>query len=172
MWIDFFILCIQKLLFCTSLWLLHLSAFPSELLILFCVFVFARSACLFVIILNSKTTWGLNRLPCNLVAQRLAGDDGHLLTDPLVNMEVVAQTGVVLLDDHPGRLLHCLGPDPPLERGKNNTTTNSSEYRYSNTHTLHWLLHNESVGGGASNGNKADREPYQNFYIIIRMIFF
>lgn len=82
------------------------------------VFVFARSACLFVIILNSKTTWGLKRLPCNLVAQRLAGDDGHLLTDPLVNMEVVAQTGVVLLDDHPGRLLHCLGPDPPLERGK------------------------------------------------------
>lgn len=55
-------------------------------------------------------------IPCNLVAQRLAGDDGHLLTDLLVDVEVITQTGVVLLDDHPSRLLHCLGPHAPLRR--------------------------------------------------------
>lgn len=57
-------------------------------------------------------------LPCNFVAQRLAGYDGNLLTHPLVGVEVAAQTGVVLLDDDPGGLLHCLGPDPPLKRNQ------------------------------------------------------
>lgn len=41
-------------------------------------------------------------IPCNFVAQRLAGDDSHLLTDPLVDVEVITQAGVVLLDYHPG----------------------------------------------------------------------
>lgn len=52
--------------------------------------------------------------PRDLVAQLLAGDDGDLLAHPLVGVEVVPQAGVVLLDDHPGRLLHRLRPDASL----------------------------------------------------------
>lgn len=57
-------------------------------------------------------------LPCNFVPQRLAGDDGDLLTHPLVGVEVTAQTGVVLLDDDPGGLFDGLGPDSPLKRNQ------------------------------------------------------
>lgn len=53
--------------------------------------------------------------PCNLVTQRFARDDGDLLTHPLVGVEVVAQSCIVLLDDHPGGLLDRLGPDSTLE---------------------------------------------------------
>lgn len=53
--------------------------------------------------------------PSNLVAKLLAGDDGDLLTHPLVGVEVVSQPGVVFLDDDPGGLLHRLGPDSSLK---------------------------------------------------------
>lgn len=56
--------------------------------------------------------------PSNLVAQRLAGDDGDLLAHPFVGVEVTAQAGVILLDDDPGGLLHCLGPDSSLRRNQ------------------------------------------------------
>lgn len=59
--------------------------------------------------------------PCYLVAQRLAGNDGDFLTNPLVDVEVVAQAGVVLLDDDPGGLLHGLGPDAPLNTNRTNS---------------------------------------------------
>lgn len=52
--------------------------------------------------------------PRDLVAQLLAGDDGDLLAHPLVGVEVVPQAGVVLLDDHPGGLLHRLRSDASL----------------------------------------------------------
>lgn len=69
-------------------------------------------------------------------------------------MEVIAQTGVVLLDDHPGRLLHCLGPDAPL---KAVTTQSHSEYRYSNT-----LGVRVCEGAGPSNSKRNSRKLYQN----------
>lgn len=53
--------------------------------------------------------------PGDLVAELLAGDDGDLLTHPLVGVEVVAQPGVVFLDDDPGGLFHRLGPDSSLK---------------------------------------------------------
>lgn len=62
-------------------------------------------------------------LPCNFVAQRLAGDDGDLLAHPFVGVEVTAQTGVILLDDDPGGLLDCLSPHPPLKRNQSRDTT-------------------------------------------------
>ena len=46
-----------------------------------------------------------------LVAEGLRGDDGDLLDDPLVGVEVEGQLGVVLLDDHPSCLLDSLRPD-------------------------------------------------------------
>lgn len=52
--------------------------------------------------------------PSYLVAQLLAGDDGYLLTHPLVDVEVTAQPGVVLLNDDPGGLFYRLGPDSSL----------------------------------------------------------
>ena len=45
----------------------------------------------------------------DLVPQSFAGDDGHLLGDPFVGMEVRAQLGVVFLYNHSGGLLHGLG---------------------------------------------------------------
>lgn len=47
----------------------------------------------------------------NLVPQRLSGDEGHFLDDPLVGVEVQGQLSVVLLDDDPGGLLDGLGAD-------------------------------------------------------------
>ena len=46
-----------------------------------------------------------------LVAERLGGDDGDLLNDPLVGVEVESQLRVVLLDDDTSSLLHGLGSD-------------------------------------------------------------
>ena len=46
-----------------------------------------------------------------LVAERLGGDDGDLLDDPLVGVEVEGQLGVVLLDDDTSCLLDSLGSD-------------------------------------------------------------
>ena len=46
-----------------------------------------------------------------LVAEGLRGDDGDLLDDPLVSVEVEGQLGVVLLDDDPSSLLHGLCSD-------------------------------------------------------------
>lgn len=53
----------------------------------------------------------VSHIPCDLVAQRFAGDDGDLLAHPLVDVEVIAQARVVLLDDDPRGLLDRLGPD-------------------------------------------------------------
>lgn len=58
-------------------------------------------------------------LPSNLVAELLAGNDGDLLTHTLVGVEVIAQTGVVLLDDDPSGLLYRLGPDTSLQCNEN-----------------------------------------------------
>ena len=57
--------------------------------------------------------WSIHS-PRDLVAQLLAGDDGYLLTYPLVDVEVTAQPGVVLLNDDPGGLFYRLGPDSSL----------------------------------------------------------
>ena len=46
-----------------------------------------------------------------LVAERLGGDDGNLLNDPLVGVEVEGELRVVLLDDDTSSLLHGLGSD-------------------------------------------------------------
>lgn len=56
--------------------------------------------------------------PSDLVAQRLAGDDGDVFTHSLVGVEVAAQAGVILLDDDPGGLFHRLGPDSSLRKNK------------------------------------------------------
>ena len=54
-------------------------------------------------------------IPGDLVPQFLGGDDGDLLTYPLVGVEVEGETGVVLLDDDPSGLLDGLGPDTTLK---------------------------------------------------------
>ena len=46
-----------------------------------------------------------------LVAERLGGDEGDLLDDPLVGVEVESELGVVLLDDDTCGLLHSFGSD-------------------------------------------------------------
>lgn len=56
--------------------------------------------------------------PGDLVAQRLAGDDGDVLAHSLVGVEVAAQAGVIFLDDDPGGLLHRLGPDSSLTKNR------------------------------------------------------
>jgi len=42
---------------------------------------------------------------CNLVPQTLAGDDGNLIADTLVGVEVEGEARVVLLDDDAGSTL-------------------------------------------------------------------
>ena len=64
--------------------------------------------------------------PGDLVAELLAGDDGNLLTHPLVGVEVATQPGVIFLNDDPGGLLHRLGPDSSLEENQ----TSHSEQHY------------------------------------------
>jgi len=44
----------------------------------------------------------------DLVPQPLAGDDGNLIANPLVRLEIEGELGVVALDDDLGRLLHGL----------------------------------------------------------------
>ena len=48
---------------------------------------------------------------CDLVAHALAGDDGHLINNALVGVEVKRQSRVVLLDDDSRRLLDSLRAD-------------------------------------------------------------
>ena len=47
----------------------------------------------------------------DLVAKTLGGNDGDLITDTLVGLEVEGQLGVVTLDDDLSRALDCLGTD-------------------------------------------------------------
>jgi hypothetical protein len=47
-------------------------------------------------------------LPSDLVAKALAGDDGNLLRDTLVGIEVESEAGVVLLDNEASGLLDGL----------------------------------------------------------------
>lgn len=68
-------------------------------------------------------------LPCNFVAQRLTGHNGDLLTHPFVGVEVTTQTGVILLDDDPWGLLHCLGPDSSLKRNHTQTWVTQHKWR-------------------------------------------
>ena len=46
-----------------------------------------------------------------LVAERLRGDEGNLLNDPLVGVEIEGELGVVLLDDDTSSLLDGFGSD-------------------------------------------------------------
>lgn len=54
-------------------------------------------------------------IPGDFVTQRLGGDDGHLLADTLVGVEVQTQSSVVLLDDDLGGLLDGLCPNTTLQ---------------------------------------------------------
>lgn len=47
----------------------------------------------------------------HLVAKTLGGNDGDLITDTLVGLEVEGQLGVVTLDDDLSGALDCLGTD-------------------------------------------------------------
>jgi hypothetical protein len=58
----------------------------------------------------------LTHLPSNLVAEALAGDDGNILSDTLVGVEVESQTSVVLLDNKAGSLLDSLGTNATPEK--------------------------------------------------------
>lgn len=71
--------------------------------------------------------------PGDLVAELLAGDDGDLLTHALVGVEVVAQAGVVLLDDDPSGLLHRLGPDSTLQHHRRRTSETLFTYKHSSS---------------------------------------
>ena len=50
-----------------------------------------------------------DRVDIYLVAETLGGDDGNLITDPLVGLEVQGELGVVPLNDDLGGLLDSLG---------------------------------------------------------------
>ena len=50
----------------------------------------------------------------NLVAKALCGDQGDLINNPLVGLEVEGEAGVVLLNHHTGSLLDGLCPDTAL----------------------------------------------------------
>ena len=67
-------------------------------------------------------------LPGNLVSQPLAGDDGYVLADAFVGVEIVRESSVVLLDDDPRRLFYCLGSNPPLR--ENETYMNTLKQRF------------------------------------------
>lgn len=54
-------------------------------------------------------------LPGNLVAQWLRRNDGHLLDDAFVRVEVHGQPGVVLLDDDLRGLLDGFGTNATLK---------------------------------------------------------
>jgi len=46
-----------------------------------------------------------------LVAQRLRGDEGDLLNDPLVGVEVECELCVIFLNNYTSSLLDSFGPD-------------------------------------------------------------
>mmetsp|Transcript_58980 Transcript_58980/g.95345 ORF Transcript_58980/g.95345 Transcript_58980/m.95345 type:complete len:226 (-) Transcript_58980:838-1515(-) len=52
----------------------------------------------------------------NLVAKALGRDDGNILSDLLVGLEIMSQTGVVLLDENTCCLLDGLGANATLHR--------------------------------------------------------
>jgi len=54
----------------------------------------------------------------DLVAKALRGDDGDLIRDLLVGVEVESKAGVVLLDDHTRSTLDSLGANASPERAK------------------------------------------------------
>lgn len=47
--------------------------------------------------------------PSNLVSQWFCRDDGDLLNNALVGVEVQREASIVFLDDDLGGLLHCFG---------------------------------------------------------------
>ena len=68
--------------------------------------------------------WGMvevGMIPGDLVAESFGRDDGDLLADALVGVEVEGELGVVLLDDHPSALLHRLRPHATLAKEKSQT---------------------------------------------------
>lgn len=64
--------------------------------------------------------WNTKHLPGNLVAQGLGRNDGHLLADALVGVEVHGQSSVVLLDDNLGGLLDSLRTNATLHKKEHN----------------------------------------------------
>lgn len=67
----------------------------------------------------------------NLVPQSLGWDDGDLIDDPLVGVEVDGvQSRVVLLDEHPGGSLGCLGADSTLKEAVSEAAENKSVYLF------------------------------------------
>jgi len=53
----------------------------------------------------------ISKMHCSyLVPQPLAGNDGNLIADTLVGLEVEGELRVVALNDDLGRLLNCLRP--------------------------------------------------------------
>jgi len=58
-----------------------------------------------------KTLHQMGDESSDLVPQRLGGNESNLLDDPLVDIEVKGELGVVLLDDESRSLLNRLGPD-------------------------------------------------------------
>lgn len=57
----------------------------------------------------------MNGIPGDFVTQGLGGNDGHLLADALVGVEIQSQSGVVLLNDDLGGLLDGLCPNTTLK---------------------------------------------------------
>ena len=53
----------------------------------------------------------MRRVPRDLVPHPLGGQNGNVVHDALVGVKVQRETGVVLLDDGPGRLLDGFGSD-------------------------------------------------------------
>lgn len=51
----------------------------------------------------------MSRIKAYLVAEALGGDDGNLIADALVGLEVQGELGVVPLNDDLGGLLDSLG---------------------------------------------------------------
>lgn len=52
----------------------------------------------------------------NLVPQTLGGNDGNLLRNLLVGLEIIGEAGIVLLHQNPSRLLDGLGPHTTLNK--------------------------------------------------------
>jgi hypothetical protein len=76
------------------------------------------ASCTFIQTLQMKDgihSWGSHSgKASNLVPQTLGGDDGNLLRNLLVGLEIIGKASVVLLHQNPSRLLHGLGPHTTL----------------------------------------------------------
>lgn len=64
----------------------------------------------------------LNHLPCDLISQSFAWNDGYLLTYSLVGVEVVREPRVILLNNDPRSLLHRLRAYATLRDGQEELT--------------------------------------------------